>query len=129
MIQTNKKPKILFVEDDRFFHLAYKYGLEKGGMEVLILEGSDNFFEQAHAFKPDLIILDFIIQPRNGLEILAALKQDQELKEVPVVIFSNLQQPSDIEKCLALGAVDYWVKTNVTRQETLARIKNILQRQ
>lgn len=123
----SKNKKIALVEDDRFFNLAYKYGLEKEGYEVFVISGTEiGFFEEMIKFKPDIIILDLIIQPIDGFITLERLRKNSKFKETPVIVFSNLQQESDIKKCLELGASDYLVKTLVDRKQFIEKIKNYL---
>ena len=122
---SNKK--IAFIEDDRFLNLAYKYGLEKEGYEVLGIPGTETgFFEEIVRFKPDIVILDLIIQPIDGFMVLERLKKNSKLKETPVIVFSNLQQDSDIKKCLDLGASGYLTKTSMDRKRFIEKIKNYL---
>ena len=124
---SSKNKKIAFIEDDKFLNLAYKYGLEKEGYGVLVIQKTTpGFMEGIVQFKPDLIILDLIIQPVNGFAILEDLKKNSDFKKTPVIVFSNLQQESDIKKCLDLGAGDYLIKTSIDRKEFIEKIKNHL---
>lgn len=123
----SKNKRIAFIEDDGFFNLAYKYGLEKEGYNVLLIpKTSPGFMEVMVQFKPDFIILDLIIQPVNGFVVLEELKKTPDLKKTPIIVFSNLQQESDIKKCLKLGASDYLIKTLIGRKEFIEKIKNYL---
>lgn len=62
----------------------------------------------------------------NGFVFLEKIKKDDELKHIPVVIFSNLSQNSDIEKGLALGASEYIDKSAVTIQDLVKKIRGYL---
>ena len=54
------------------------------------------------------------------------MKADPNLKDVNVVILSNLGQEEDIEKAKKLGALDYWVKTDISIQELIEQVKKYL---
>ena len=112
-----KKNKILLIDDDTFLALAYKYALEQAGFEVSILNDTAEVLRTVLASTPDLILLDLIIQPKNGFLVLKELKADEKAKSIPVIVFSNLSQPSDIEKVKNLGALDYFVKGEATKTE------------
>lgn len=60
--------------------------------------------------RPDLILLDLNMPRRNGREVLEELKQDAELRTIPVIIFSTSSSPFDVEDCYALHANSYLVK-------------------
>jgi len=75
---------------------------------------------------PDLILLDIIMPTKSGFEVLEELKTYNKLKDIPVVIISNLFQQADIEKGLALGAIDYLVKSNYFLEEIIKKVKNYI---
>lgn len=59
---------------------------------------------------PGLILLDVNMPDKSGLETLAVLKQNHQLKKIPVVMFSTSDSPADIRKSYELGANSYVVK-------------------
>ena len=62
------------------------------------------------AATPDLIILDLNLPVKSGYEVLAELKQDAELRYIPVVVLTTTQFPEDINRCYEMGASAYLVK-------------------
>ena len=76
--------------------------------------------------KPNLILLDLVMPIKDGFETLKELKADSSLKDVKVIVLSNLGQDEDIKKAKALGAVDYVVKANVSIQQMMDMIKKYL---
>jgi CheY-like chemotaxis protein len=64
----------------------------------------------AEAPRPDLILLNLNLPKKSGMEVLAAIRSDESLKEIPTVVFSSSALDSDRAKCLALGARDYITK-------------------
>ncbi|HEV8718347.1 MAG TPA: response regulator [Candidatus Binatia bacterium] len=63
-----------------------------------------------HAASPDLVLLDLNLPVKSGYEVLAALKQDADLRYIPVVVLTTTQFPQDISQCYELGASAYLVK-------------------
>lgn len=118
-----EKPKILLVEDDELTVRAYTHGLERADFEVLSARDGDAASVLLKTEKPDLILLDMILPEKDGFELLEEMKADERLKDVPVIILSNLGQASDIEQGRKLGAVDYLVKATVTMKEVVERVK------
>lgn len=83
-------------------------------------------FEAAVKNKPDLIFLDLVLPWENGFNVLEKLKKEEETKEIPVVILSNLSGSEDHKKCFDLGAEDFLVKTRMSIKEVIDVTKKIL---
>ncbi|MBI5046075.1 MAG: response regulator [Candidatus Niyogibacteria bacterium] len=120
------KKKIFLVEDDQFIVRAYKDSLERASFEVEVALDGVEAMEKLQNITPNLILLDIIMPLKNGFEVLSELKSDDRLKNVPVIILSNLGQDSDIKKGKELGAVDYMVKANYSMQEVIDKIRQYL---
>ncbi len=122
-IKKEKSRKILLAEDDKFISRAYKDGMERAGFEIIIALDGAEAIKKIKSENPDLILLDLIMPEKNGFEVLEEIKMDDELKNIPVVILSNLGQDSDIEKGKALGAADYLIKSNLSMKEVIEKVK------
>lgn len=121
-----EKAKILFVEDDNFLIKAYQIKFERAGFDVFIATDGDKGLKIAEEKKPDLIVLDLIMPSMNGFEFLKNIKMNNGLKEIPVVILSNLGQISDKEKAISLGASDYIIKTDYTLEDIVKKISKYI---
>jgi len=122
----SEKKKILLAEDDRYILRAYKIGLEKAGFVVVPACNGAEAIEKIKSEKPDIVLLDLMMPEKNGFEVLEEVKKDKQVKHIPVIIFSNLGQESDIEKAKALGAVDYLVKSDLYMKEVVEKVKEHL---
>lgn len=120
------KAKILLVEDDKFLATAIGDKLTREDFEVSHAVNGVEALNFARAKTPDLVLLDLIMPQKTGFEVLAELKLDAKLKNVPVIILSNLGQDTDIAKAKSLGAVDYLVKSDVQLKEVVEKIKQVL---
>jgi len=114
--------KILIAEDESFVSNAYRIKLEGSGYEVLQAEDGEKAMKIMQESKPDLVILDLLMPIKNGFDVLAEKRNDKDIKDIPVIITSNLSQEEDIDKGLALGAKDYIIKTDLDFPEFLEKV-------
>lgn len=120
---TGNRPYILIAEDAKFYAKVDQLQFEKAGFEVLVLADGQQLLEAAHKRKPDVILLDAIMPVKDGFATLTELKADAGLKDIPVLIFSNLGQQEDIERFKNLGAVDFLLKTDLSPKVLAEKVK------
>jgi DNA-binding response OmpR family regulator len=120
------KKHILVAEDDKFYANIYRKKLTAEGYDVQIAENGEIALELARKQKPDLILLDLVMPIKDGFSVLKDLKADPNLKDVKVLVLSNLGQDEDVNKAVGLGAADYLVKTNLSIQEMMDKVKEYL---
>lgn len=119
-------PKILLIEDDNFFAGIFSKKLEQGGFDVSVANSGEDGLKLMEKETPDLMILDLILPKMNGFEVLERVKASESTKNFPVLILSNLGQREDIDKCLALGAADYFIKAHVAPDELVNKVRDVL---
>lgn len=124
--KIEKKIKIVMAEDDKFISKAYFDGLGRAGCEVTLAFDGEEALKVIREYKPDIVLLDLIMPIKNGFEVLEEMKKDNEIKNIPVIILSNLGQDTDIERGRELGASDYLIKSNFSINEVLEKIKECL---
>lgn len=124
---SDKKLKVLLVEDDQMIVEMYKLKLETDGYEVFVTDKGSEAIELAGKEKPDIILLDIILPEIDGFSILQEIKSDSATKKIPVMMLTNLSQESDQEKGTQMGAVGYFVKAQHTPADIMTEIKKILQ--
>jgi diguanylate cyclase (GGDEF)-like protein/PAS domain S-box-containing protein len=100
-------PLILVVEDDLATSELMTLYLVQGGYRVARARNGDEALSRAYKLKPFAVILDVMLPGKDGWEILQEMKSDPELKEIPVIISSVI---NNYELGFALGASDYLVK-------------------
>ncbi|MFA5828894.1 MAG: response regulator [Candidatus Gracilibacteria bacterium] len=121
--QTQAKKYILVMEDDKFYGNIFQTKLTEEGFDVTVATDGEKGLEEASKRKPDLILLDLIMPIKDGFEVLKFLKESATLKDVNIIIISNLGQEDDVNKALAMGAVDYLIKANISLQEAVDKVK------
>ena len=106
--------KILLVEDDPFLIDIYTTKLKESGFSVKVGTDGEQALNLAKEKKLDLIVLDIVLPQIDGWEILRKIKSDPKLKNLKVIILSNLGQKEEVEKGINLGATKYLIKAHYT---------------
>ena len=119
-------PHILVVEDDQFLSAAYKLKLEKEEFTVSLAQDGQEALDMLQTLTPDLILLDLVMPIKDGFAVLSDLKESEKLRDIPVIIASNLGQDEEIKRGIAMGAVDYIVKSNTSLEEIVQKINQPL---
>lgn len=117
---------ILLVEDDPFLVDIYKTKFREEGFSVEVANDGEEGLRKLNEDKFDLLILDIVLPHIDGWEILKEIKANEKLKNLKVVILSNLGQKGEVEKGLELGAAKYLIKAHYTPSEVVKEIKEIL---
>lgn len=122
----NKKIKILIAEDDSFLAQMYSEKLEAEGFEVVLATNGVEAMDKMKLKKPDLVLLDLKMPKKDGFEVLAEKLIDREIKNIPVVVLTNLSQKEEIKKCYDLGAKDFMIKAYFVPSEVIKKIQELL---
>ena len=117
---------ILLVEDDPFITDIYTTKLTNAGFSVDMVNDGKKAIEKLEEKKPDLLILDIVLPQVDGWEVLRKIKLNSNLKDLKIIIFSNLSQKQEIEKGMDLGSIKYLIKANYTPSEVVEEIKSLL---
>jgi DNA-binding response OmpR family regulator len=120
--------KILFVEDEPTLQKAVGEILTQEGFEVLSALDGEEGSELIKKEKPNLVLLDLILPKKDGFEVLKEMKADKELKDIPVIVLTNLEGMGDVEKALSLSATTYLVKANYELEDVVKKIKETLKK-
>jgi CheY-like chemotaxis protein len=125
-METAVQPFVLFVEDDPLLAdlVARKFGIEKIEMEYA-RTGEEALVVLDKERKPDLILLDIRLPGIDGFEVLEKIKSDESTKHIPVVIFSNFGEASDIERAKKLGADKFIVKVSLTLEQVADVVRTL----
>lgn len=120
--------RILLVEDDVLIARIYRRKLEDAGFHVLVAEDGVAAIKLVQEFKPDLVVLDLIIPKLSGSDVLKFIRQHQELKAVPVVVFSNAFMTKSWEQIAILGVQETLLKSAASPPQLIEVISRILER-
>ena len=119
--------KILIVDDDQLLVTMYEKKFEKDGYEVSTALNGEEGLKKIKEEEPTVVLLDIMMPGVNGLEVLAAVKKDPKIKDIPIILLTNLARgEEDIHKGLEMGAVAYLVKSRLRPSQVVAKVKEIL---
>ena len=98
---------LLVVDDNKVNRILLSRGLEKYGHTVEVAEDGRQALEMLKHGSYDLVLLDIEMPEMNGYQVLEACLQDNELRDLPVIMTSSLDEIDSVVKCVELGAEDY----------------------
>ncbi len=118
---------IVLIEDDPSIRKLVSYALKGAGYEVQSFESGEEMRENAGGLRPELFLLDIMLPGKSGLEILADIRNDSALRDIPVIMLTA--KGTEYDKVLGLdsGADDYIAKP-FGMMELLSRIRAVLRR-
>jgi len=103
-------PNILVVDDDQLAAESFSAILRTFGYQVRFVTSGLAALEQLSGGLPDLVILDVMMPQVNGLDLLRRIRTDARTAQVPVVIYSALDDDEWRAQAMDAGAQDYWIK-------------------
>lgn len=115
--------KILVIEDERILAEMYKDKFEKEGFEIILAKDGKEGMAILKKEKPALILLDILLPNENGIEFLKKRKEIPELLSIPVIVFSNFDDPETKKEALSLDVKEYLIKSNHNPREIVDLIK------
>jgi adenylate cyclase len=111
MSSTPSQPgTILIADDNRVNQLLLARGLEQQGHTVVLADHGAEALDLLRGRRFDLMLLDVLMPELDGYGVLAELKHDPHLSDIPVVMTSALDELDSVVKCLEMGAEDYLTK-------------------
>lgn len=124
--KKEKKSKILIIEDDVFLSNIYNKKFFNNGYEVILASDGKKGLSLAKQKKPDIILLDIMLPIMNGFEVLEEIRKDDEIKDTPVIMLTNINEQDEIKRGYNLGIKDYIIKTFITPGDIAEKVKKYL---
>lgn len=121
------KQTILVVDDEEDLLDLIEYNLKKEGFDVLKAEDGKEGIQMAREHSPDLILLDIMMPKMDGLEAVEIIRQDEELKHIPVIFLTARGDEKTEVEGLDKGGDDYITKP-ISTTKLLSRIKAVMRR-
>lgn len=132
----SSKGRILFVEDEKNLVDMYHDFFEKNGYDFMTTSNIKEALSITEFEQPDIVLLDIIIPKEEkgvmnmvaeqGYEYLRVVKKNRKIREIPILMFTNLDTEQDRKKSEKMGAAAYIFKRDVTPQEVLDTIEMII---
>ena len=102
--------RILVVDDNRLNRFKLQHDLEQQGFVVGQAENGRQALAALRADPYDVVLLDILMPEMDGYETLAEMKRDADLRDVPVIVISALDEIDSAVRCIEMGAEDYLTK-------------------
>lgn len=118
MLYPATGPLLVVEDNDEDFEII-QWALKKLSIRTPLVRGTDgdDAFdylykrgEHQDALRPSLILLDLNLLADDGREVLQQIKQDDDLRSIPVIVWTSSSDPKDIEICFRQGANSYMLK-------------------
>lgn len=117
---------ILIIEDDAFLRELVADKLRMEGYSVVETITGEDGLAKLKEMHPDLILLDLILPEMDGFAVLENIQKNQALRDIPVIVLSNLGQKKDIESGIHKGAREYLIKAHVSPREIAEKVREVL---
>jgi DNA-binding response OmpR family regulator len=126
--------KVLFVEDDRDIVESYRTFLANKGHTVISKETAKEGYEAILSEKPDIVIIDVILEAENsGFELARKIRKNSEIKGTPIVMLTAIKEKTDLDFKQDAGKED-WLPVDAFFDKTdhpaaiMMAISNLLQK-
>jgi class 3 adenylate cyclase len=107
-MRTSHEPgRLLVVDDNKVNRILLSRGLEGDGHTVETAENGRQALEKLRSDSFDLVLLDIEMPEMDGYQVLEVCLQDADLRQIPVIMTSSLDEIDSVVKCVELGAEDY----------------------
>jgi phosphoserine phosphatase RsbU/P len=113
--------KVLIVDDVPANLKILRDALRPEGYNILVAASGEDALRTASRSVPDLILLDVMMPGMNGFEVCRRIKDDDDIKHIPVIFLTALEDKSGLVEGFTAGGVDYVTKP-FEKEEVLARI-------
>lgn len=105
---SNQEPgRLLIVDDNKVNRILLARGLETYGHKIQTAENGRQALEKLRSDSFDLVLLDIEMPEMNGYQVLETCLRDPELRDIPIIMTSSLDELDSVVKCIELGAEDY----------------------
>ena len=119
-----REKRILIVEDEAHIVEALSFLLEQEGFVIKTHSEGSGVVGKAHDFRPDLIILDFMLPKQTGLEVFEKLRQAPSLSNIPVLMLTAKGQAKDREAAENAGVNAFMTKP-FSNQEIVSKAREL----
>lgn len=118
--------KILLVEDDPFLLKMYQKKFQIEGFDVQTAPDGEEGLIKIKSFIPDLVLMDVMMPKLNGIDAVVKAKADPAIKNIPIVILTNLSATDDAQAAVKNGAAGYLIKSDYTPGQVVDYVKKVL---
>lgn len=119
---------IAVVEDEPILQEMVQMELEQAKYDVCVASDGEAGLAMVREKCPQLLLLDLMLPKMNGYEVLEAIKKDESIKSIPVIILSNLGQEQEKQRAMDLGAHSFYIKATLDLDQLVQTVGELVGR-
>ena len=96
--------RVLVIDDETVIGTILRYAFDVDGHQTIVAADGSTGIEMARSEHPDVIVLDLMMQDVSGYDVLEVLREDEDTKDLPIVILTAVTMQRERDRCLAKGA-------------------------
>ena len=122
------KNKIFIAEDDFLLARLYQRAFEAGGYDTdFARDGVEALAKlKEMTIKPNVLLVDILMPRMDGLELLKEIKKTPGIKDIPVVVFTNVTEEKEEKEAMSLGALKYLLKGEMDIKDVISEIDSLM---
>ena len=120
------KKKVCIVDDDPSVREIYLMKFNQEGFDVSLATNGEEGLQVIRKERPDIILLDLQMPVKHGVEVLAELHQDAELRKIPVIVLTNIDNEDSFKEVGKFETRFYLVKSLTTPQKAVDYVREVL---
>lgn len=124
---AKKKVVLVVVEDEVMLLQALTERLGTAGFEVHGHTSAPKALEHIIEEQPDLVMTDIIMEPMDGLDLIAQLQEHDATKDIPTIVLTNSNELAHVQKAKALKVAEFIVKADHSLEEIAQKVAKTLE--
>lgn len=118
--------RVLIIEDDAPYRKVYTRKFQVSGYDVETAQNGLEGLQKMTSFHPDIVFVDLMMPQMDGFQFLDKAKADPALKDIPVIVLTNLSTTDDAQKVLQMGALAILVKSDTEPNAIIQKANEVL---
>ncbi|HPX94543.1 MAG TPA: response regulator [Candidatus Moranbacteria bacterium] len=123
---SDEKKIVLIVEDDAFIRDIYSVKFSQEGYQTEIATNGIEALSKLEKIFPDIIILDVVMPHMDGMETLRNIKKNDRLKNIPIIMLTNVSEKEKIDESMEGGVEEYLIKSHFAPSEIVEKVNSLL---
>jgi DNA-binding response OmpR family regulator len=120
------KKKVCIIDDDANIREIYLVKFNQEGFDVLLAADGEEGMKIVREKRPDIILLDLQMPIKNGTEVLEELNKDEELRKIPVIVLTNIDNEDSYHQVGKFETRFYLIKSLTTPQKAVDYVREVL---
>lgn len=125
MLETVKK-KVCVVDDEASIREIYRVALEQSGFSVVTAIDGEDGFRVISNERPDIALVDILMPKMDGVELVRAIRGNKDLRNIPIIIMTNVDDRSIVRKVGKLNVDFYLIKSLFEPKKVVAIVDEAL---